>query len=169
MHCWNTPASVLNRKHRLMCRFSRVACPPTADPAWANWTRLMDFKFQVMEMSWIKHKYRLSQKVAITEFEKSLHCWNASTRLKGDSTGPSNIYGTTEIQMALCDFLSSSRPLLAVFKSEAPLFCTAVAYHRYILSQSWMQKCILELCIHLQQITLYLLHNREVSFPLFSL
>lgn len=111
----------------------------------------MDFKFQVMEMSLIKHKYERSQKVAITasEFAKSLHCRNASSPLRGDSTRPLNIYGTTEIQIAVCDFLSSSLPLLAVFREG---FSLTLDDHNDILLQTLMQRLknvFLELCIYL--------------------
>lgn len=95
-----------------------------------------------MEMSLIKHKYERSQKVAITasEFAKSLHCRNASSPLRGDSTRPLNIYGTTEIQIAVCDFLSSSLPLLAVFREGFSLYTMTLDDRSDILLQTLMQR-----------------------------
>lgn len=40
---------------------------------------------------------------------------SAASPLRGDSTGPSNIYATAEIQIALYDFLSSSLAVIGPF------------------------------------------------------
>lgn len=123
-HTGLVDASVQNSQHR----FSRCtdcvlkgcfSCFFAPDPVWAHCTKIMDFTFHVMEISLIKHKYGLSQKVAIM----------ASSPLRGDGTKPLNIYGDTEIQIAVCDFLSSSRAIISCFQSRSSEVLSFI--HRY--------------------------------------
>lgn len=119
---------------------SVVTFPP--NPVWAYWTKIMDFKFQVMEMRLIKRKYGLGKWIITVSGHyslwvwKSMQRWKAFSPLRGDSTRPLNIYGDTETQIAVCDFLWSSQPLFAVLGSEVqrlPLLRTAIAFHNYML------------------------------------
>lgn len=115
----------------------------------------MDFKFQVMEMSLIKHKFERSQTVAITASEFERACTAEippipPPPLRGDSTRPLNIYGTTEIQMAVSDFLSSSLPLLAVFRGFF-LYMKQLCTNDIAYLNAETKKRILELCFYLHK------------------
>lgn len=75
--------------------------------------------------------------------------------------GPLNIYGNTEIQIAVCDFLSTSRPLLAVLGSGVqgrPLLCVALAHNNNISAE--LEKTYL---LTINIIIQYLVHLLSIS------